>query len=87
MAFELHAFALAPDGTIHVKHIFYGETRKEADKHFQEHVKGCPMFGPAEKDGRIISYYTEVNELPTEDTAEVDAELAALEGDGEEDPK
>jgi hypothetical protein len=85
MSFELHAYALSPEGEIHVKHIFYGETKAEADKHFQAHVKGCPMFGPAEKEGRTITYFQEVDELPTEQSAELEAEEMSAIGEVDED--
>jgi hypothetical protein len=80
MAFELHAYAITPEGTIPVKHIFYGETKEETDRHFRDHVKGCPYFGPAEKEGRMITYFQEVDELPTEQSAELEAEeMSAIE--------
>jgi hypothetical protein len=84
MAFELHAYALTEDGEIHVQHIFYGRTKQEADRHFDAHVKACPMFGPADHDGRVISFFKEVDELPCQQSAEREA-ADAEEDDGDSD--
>jgi hypothetical protein len=74
MAYELHAYLLTPEGEIHVKHIFYGETEAEAESHFDAHVRSCPNFGPGEREGRVISWIEEVDELPTEESAREEAE-------------
>jgi hypothetical protein len=74
MGWELHAYAVSKEGAIDVKHIFYGETREEADANFDAHVSGCPMFGPAEREHRMITFWKEVDELPTPQSADDEAE-------------
>lgn len=85
MAIALHAYKVDEDGRITVQHIFYGETEDEADAGFQAHVKICPKFGPAEKEGRIISFYQEIDEVPTVESAELEADEAEAEEEIEED--
>ena len=85
MAFELHAYKVDEDSRITVRHTFYGETREEADEHFQAHVRICPKFGPAEREGKIISFYREIDELPTVESAEFEAAEAEGEEEIEED--
>jgi hypothetical protein len=74
MAYAIHAYAIGEDGEIRVKHIFYGRTEAEADEHFREHVKGCPMFGPADHDGRLRTFIEEGISLPTVASVEEEAE-------------
>lgn len=84
MAYALHAFAISKDGKIHVQHIFYGDTEGEADEHFREHVKACPMFGPAEREKRMITYVEQVDELPTPESAQDEADDSESSDDEEE---
>jgi hypothetical protein len=87
MSWALHAYALTDDGKIHVKHIFYGRTKGEADDHFKEHVKACPMFGPADQDGRIISFFREMRQVPDQESAEQEAADAEESDDDDEGPE
>jgi hypothetical protein len=74
MPFALHAYAITKDKKIPVQHIFYGETREEADQHFNGHVAACPMFGPAEREGRMTTFFEEIDSLPTEESVDDEAE-------------
>jgi len=74
MAYAIHAYAIGEDGEIRVQHIFYGRTEAEADEHFRAHVKACPMFGPADQDGRLRTFVDDDARLPTEESVEEEAE-------------
>ena len=82
MAYALHAYAITKEGKIPVEHIFYGETEGEADKHFRDHVNACPYFGPADREHRMITYVEKVDEIPTPDSAQAEADMAEFEDDG-----
>lgn len=68
MAYQLTAWKIEGDGSVRVKHTFYGETEAEAQEHFDEHVSICPKFGPAERDGDVESVMEEIDELPTRES-------------------
>jgi hypothetical protein len=64
MAYSLQVDKLEDDGTIHVRHIFYGDTEKECYRRRDEHGSGCQAFGPALEEGKIIETLEEVDEIP-----------------------
>jgi hypothetical protein len=55
---------LEPDGTIHVRHVFYGETIEECERLRDQHAEGCKAFGPALEDERVIQIEEEIDEIP-----------------------
>lgn len=73
MPFALHVDKLEDDGTIHVRHTFYGETEEECYALRDQHGAGCKAFGPALKTDDTIEEIEEVDELPEwEDEGEED---------------
>jgi hypothetical protein len=71
MAFSLTVDKLEADGTIRVRHVFFGDTLEECEHLRDEHAAGCQAFGPALKRGHkgVIEVAEEVDEIPewTED--------------------
>jgi hypothetical protein len=55
---------LERDGTIHVRHVFYGETIEECERLRDQHAEGCKAFGPALEDERVIQIEEEIDEIP-----------------------
>lgn len=75
MAYALTVDKLEDDGTIKVRHIFYGETEDDVYHERDQHADGCKAFGPALKDDRVIETIEEVDEMPEwEDSDEDDEE-------------
>jgi len=64
MAFALTVDKLDADGTIHVRHIFYGETIEECERRRDQHAEGCRAFGPALDDEMVIEESEEIDEIP-----------------------
>lgn len=64
MAIQLTVDKLEPDGTIHVRHIFFGETLAECNRLRDEHGAGCKAFGPALDHGKVIEIAEEISEVP-----------------------
>ena len=64
MAFALHVDKLDPDGTIRVRHTFYGETEEECEELRDQHSAGCKAFGPALQQDKVIEEFEEVDEIP-----------------------
>lgn len=64
MAVSITVDKLEDDGTILVRHIFFGETESEARETMLEHAEGCKAFGPALKDDRVIETVDEDAEIP-----------------------
>lgn len=71
MAISLTVDKLEADGTIRVRHTFFGDTLEECEHLRDEHAAGCQAFGPALKRGHkgVIEVAEEVDEIPewTED--------------------
>jgi hypothetical protein len=55
---------LEPDGTIRVRHTFFGETLLECEKLRDAHGAGCKAFGPALERDEIIEEVEEIDEIP-----------------------
>jgi hypothetical protein len=64
MAFALHVDKLEDDGTIRVRHIFYGETREDCERERDAHGAGCAAFGPALRADRTIEEFEDIDEIP-----------------------
>ena len=64
MPISLTVDKLEPDGTIHVRHVFYGETIEECERLRDQHAEGCKAFGPALEDERVIQIEEEIDEIP-----------------------
>lgn len=64
MPYSLQVDKLEDDGTIGVRHIFYGETEEDCTRRRDEHAAGCKDFGPALEQGRIIETFEEIEEIP-----------------------
>lgn len=64
MAYQLVVDKLEDDGTILVRHTFFGET-EDACYHLRDaHAAGCKAFGPAVTDQRIIEEMEKISEIP-----------------------
>jgi hypothetical protein len=65
MPFSLTVDKLEDDGTIRVRHIFFGETEEECEDLRDEHGAGCKAFGPAlERKEGVIEEIEEIDEIP-----------------------
>ncbi len=64
MAIALHVDKLEPDGTIRVRHVFFGETLRECELLRDQHGAGCKAFGPALEQEAIIEEVEEIDEIP-----------------------
>ena len=64
MAFALHVDKLDPDGFVHVRHTFYGETAEECESERDQHGAGCQAFGPALRDHKVVETFEEIGEIP-----------------------
>jgi len=64
MAIALYVDKLEPDGTIRIRHTFFGETLRECERLRDQHGEGCTAFGPALVQDRIIEWSEEIEELP-----------------------
>ena len=64
MPIALHVDQLEDDGTIAIRHTFFGETLHDCERLRDEHAAGCPALGPHLKSGRIIEVTEEVDEIP-----------------------
>jgi len=66
MAIQLTVDKLEADGTIRVRHMFFGDTLEECEHLRDEHAAGCHAFGPALKRGYkgVIEVAEEVDEIP-----------------------
>ena len=64
VAIALTVDKLEPDGTIRVRHTFFGETLEEAEKLRDEHGAGCQSFGPALERETVIEDTEEIDEIP-----------------------
>jgi hypothetical protein len=64
MPVSLTVDKLEPDGTIRVRHVFYGETIEECEKLRDAHGAGCQAFGPALHKKMVIEEEEEIDELP-----------------------
>jgi hypothetical protein len=64
MPIALYVDKLEPDGTIRVRHVFFGDTLRECEKARDEHGAGCKAFGPALEQESIIEWTEEVDEIP-----------------------
>jgi hypothetical protein len=64
------------DGSVSVRHVFYGETEDGAEKVRDQHVKGCKALTAAVESGRVGEYVEEIDEddAPSEDDYEEDDE-------------
>lgn len=49
-------------GRVHVQHVFYGETEREARRVFREHAAGCEFLTPAIAEGRTNEEIEEIDE-------------------------
>lgn len=68
MAYALHVDKLEPDGTIHVRHTFFGETIEECERLRDEHGAGCKAFGPALAADKVIQDQESIDEIPEWET-------------------
>jgi hypothetical protein len=66
MAIQLTVDKLEADGTIRVRHVFFGETLEECETARDQHGAGCQAFGPALKRGNkgVIELVEEIDEIP-----------------------
>lgn len=75
MAFELQVDIVDPgDGSIKVRHSFFGLTEKEVEAYKTEHLAGCEYYRAAEADDRTIEELFELDEdeLPEAETEETE---------------
>ena len=64
MAFALHVDKMEDDGTIRVRHTFYGETEEDCQAVRDTHAAGCKAFGPAVEHEHTIEEVEEIDEIP-----------------------
>lgn len=66
MAISLTVDKLEADGTIRVRHVFFGETIEECELLRDQHGAGCQAFGPAlaKKKNGVIEVSEEIAEIP-----------------------
>lgn len=64
MAYALHVDKEELDGTIRIRHTFYGETQEECEQLRDQHGDGCKAFGPALQTERVIEDWEEIDEIP-----------------------
>lgn len=64
MAYALTVDKLEDDGTIRVRHVFYGETERECEELRDQHGAGCAAFGPALERETVIEEFEEIDEIP-----------------------
>ena len=64
MAFSLTVDKLESDGTIRVRHVFFGDTLEECEALRDAHGDGCKAFGPALDHDRVIEEFETINEVP-----------------------
>lgn len=63
MPYALHVYIVNPDDEeIYVEHIFYGETKADAEHVKQEHLGSCSYFRAAEEEGRTDERGEEIAE-------------------------
>jgi hypothetical protein len=65
MAIQLTVDKLEADGTIHVRHVFFGETIEECEALRDQHGAGCQAFGPAlKRKNGVIEIFETIDEIP-----------------------
>lgn len=64
MPIALHVDQRETDGSIRVRHTFYGETLAECYQLRDQHAAGCRAFGPALEQEDIIEETEEISEIP-----------------------
>jgi hypothetical protein len=64
MPISLTVDKLETDGTIRVRHMFFGETLAECEKLRDKHADGCAAFGPALEREEVIEEVEEIDEIP-----------------------
>jgi hypothetical protein len=64
MPIALHVDKLERDGTIRVRHIFFGDTLAECEALRNEHGAGCRAFGPALEQNHVIEEVEDIEEIP-----------------------
>jgi len=52
----------AGGGRVDVQHVFYGESKADAESVFQRHAEGCEFLGPAIIEERINSEFEEIDD-------------------------
>lgn len=67
MAYALHSYKVDADGKIRVRHVFYGETKEDAERQQDKHAEICPKYGPAVHSDRTIDFLEEISALPNAD--------------------
>lgn len=64
MPIALTVDKLETDGTIRVRHTFFGETLEECEKLRDKHAGGCAAFGPALEREEVIEEVEDIEEIP-----------------------
>jgi hypothetical protein len=64
MPISLTVDKLESDGTIRVRHVFFGDTLAECEKLRDKHGAGCAAFGPALERNTVIEEIEEIDEIP-----------------------
>lgn len=72
MAIALHVDKLESDGTIRVRHTFYGETIEDCIELRDEHGAGCRAFGPALDREDVSETEEDIDEIPEWEDSEED---------------
>lgn len=70
MAWANHVYIINPDDEcVYVEHIFYGDTKAEAETVKQKHLGSCEYFKAAQNEGRTDEWW---DEIPVEDLPSVE---------------
>jgi hypothetical protein len=64
MPVEITVDKLEADGTIRIRHVFFGETLRECEELRDQHGTGCKAFGPALEHQTVIETVEEIDEIP-----------------------
>jgi hypothetical protein len=83
MAYALQVDKLDDDGTIRVRHVFFGETKDDCRALRDQHAHGCQAFGPALRNDDVLETWDNDSEIPEWEAGD-DGDEEGDEGDGGE---
>ena len=74
MAVEIEVYIVDRDGSIKVKHSFYGETYAEAHEYLEHHKASCSYFKTNYDEGNVVEFVDEEVDVPDADDLREEAE-------------
>jgi hypothetical protein len=60
VTYALHVDKVNPNGTVDVRHTFYGDSEKDCERKRDQHGEGCRAFGPALEAGTVAQHFEEI---------------------------